>query len=305
MSLSISTSWNSSLHSSGLGIIKQIKSLGFDSVELNFSLPKTVIEEISGLVRKKIIKVTSVHNFCPAPAELPIEEALPDCFSMSSLHEDIRAKSVRYTKATIDTAKTLGARVVVLHTGRVEIEDYTKTLMSLYRNNLQASPEYHELKLEAKKERFQNILPYFEQTMKSLKDISEYAMSKGICLGIENRIYYREIPSLDELEIILHGFKNNNVYYWHDTGHAQVYENLGFGRHEDFLTRYKDRLLGVHIHDVAGVDDHLPAGKGSIDFNMLKPFVKKDTIKVIETHQPASADDIIASKSFLEGIFNE
>ncbi|NIS46468.1 MAG: hypothetical protein GWN76_11420, partial [candidate division Zixibacteria bacterium] len=41
-------------------------------------------------------------------------------------------------------------------------------------------------------------------------------------------------------------------------------------------------LIGVHLHDAIGLDDHIPPGSGEIDFAALKPFLKADTIKVIE-----------------------
>lgn len=304
MSLSISTSWNSFRHNTGRGIIEEIKSLGFDTVELNFSLLPHIVDEISDLVRQNSIKISSVHNFCPIPDSLSLAEALPDCYSMASLDEQIRSQSLKYTKQSIDTAQKLKARAVVLHTGRVEIPDDTKKLMSFYRNNLKGTPDYEHFRQKIIDERSRHIQPYLEQTIKSLRELAAYAQSRDVLLGVETRIYFREIPGLGEIGTILDIFPNKNILYWHDAGHAQVNENLGFSRHEDFLKRYSDRMLGVHLHDVLGVDDHLPAGKGTIDFGMLKKYLKPDTLKVVETHQPASAADIRESKLYLERIFD-
>jgi hypothetical protein len=35
---------------------------------------------------------------------------------------------------------------------------------------------------------------------------------------------------------------------------------------------------------------------------MLKPYLKADTIKVIEAHQPASVDQLIRSVKYLTGV---
>jgi sugar phosphate isomerase/epimerase len=48
------------------------------------------------------------------------------------------------------------------------------------------------------------------------------------------------------------------------------------------LQSYSDQLIGIHLHDAVGLDDHIPPGSGEIKFKALKPFLKTDTIKVIE-----------------------
>jgi sugar phosphate isomerase/epimerase len=48
------------------------------------------------------------------------------------------------------------------------------------------------------------------------------------------------------------------------------------------LQSSSDQLIGIHLHDAIGLDDHIPPGSGEIDFKALKPFLKTDTIKVIE-----------------------
>ena len=78
-------------------------------------------------------------------------------------------------------------------------------------------------------------------------------------------------------------FDSPNVVYWHDTGHAQIKENLGFIRHAAHLESLADRLAGFHIHDVQfPARDHCAPGTGMIDFAALKPFVKPEHIKVFE-----------------------
>ncbi len=104
---------------------------------------------------------------------------------------------------------------------------------------------------------------------------------------------------------MLNKFNNSQVYYWHDTGHAQLMENLGMARHKDFLEQYGSRLIGIHLHDILDCQDHLAPLQGKIDFQMLKPYLKKDSLKVIEAHHPASAEDLIKSRNFISEIYNE
>ena len=50
-------------------------------------------------------------------------------------------------------------------------------------------------------------------------------------------------------------------------------------RHRDYLERYQQNLLGLHLHDIKGTQDHLAPGTGDFDFSVLKPYIKKTLSK--------------------------
>lgn len=282
----------------------EIQELGFDSVELSFNLTRAQVRSVAQFIRRHRVRVVSLHNYCPIPDRIPRSLALPDCLSLSAPDEEERAKAVAFTQRTIDTAYELHARCVVLHCGRVAVSDRTRELCALYEKGCAATEEFRQIKEQVAQERSAAAPAFLNAVLRSLEELEGYARRKNICLGIETRFYHREIPSFDELRIILDTFKGAGVYYWHDTGHAQVMENLGFYRHKDFLDAYRNELIGVHLHDITGCHDHKAPSQGEFDFRLLKDYLTKSSYKVLEVHEPASPQDIRRAVAALEKVFD-
>jgi len=305
MSLGLSTAWNAFRHENGKDLIFEIKELGFKDVELSFNLTPGILRDIEELVARGDIAVSSVHNYCPIPEGLSRQDALPDCYALSSLDEKIRALAIKFTKISIDTASRLGAKAVVIHCGRVEIADRTRRLIHLLETSGNNSLAFIRARDDAIKERARDSKPFFENTLKSLEVLDEYAGRLDTRLGIETRFYYREIPSFEEIFILLEKFKGSCIHYWHDTGHAQLMENLKIARHKDYLERYAERLIGIHLHDILGGDDHRTPGKGDFNFSVLLPYLHSKVIKILETHHPATSQEIKEGAHILSQLFNE
>jgi sugar phosphate isomerase/epimerase len=106
--------------------------------------------------------------------------------------------------------------------------------------------------------------------------------------------------------LFLKEFPAAHVCYWHDTGHAQIKENLGFIRHTMHLESLADRLAGFHIHDVQfPARDHCPPGSGMIDFAALKPLVKPEHIKVVELNPGVPVEELKRGVEHIKSVWGQ
>jgi len=129
----------------------------------------------------------------------------------------------------------------------------------------------------------------YETLYKILPD----AESRSIKLGCENREALEELPFESDCSLFFREFSSPAVTYWHDTGHAQIKENLGFIRHAMHLESLAHRLAGFHIHDTQFPGrDHCAPGTGSVDFAALKHVVKPSHIKVFEFSPSLTVEEL-------------
>jgi sugar phosphate isomerase/epimerase len=85
------------------------------------------------------------------------------------------------------------------------------------------------------------------------------------------------------METILKRYDSSLIGYWHDTGHGQIRQNLGFISYRLWLDKLAPRLAGLHIHDVLPpARDHLMPPKGKMDFIGFKTYLKPDMALVLE-----------------------
>src|SRR3981081_4097504 len=110
--ISFSTCWNSGRHTAGDEMLREIKDLGFDCVELGHGIRISLMPGIQKMYEAGEVKFSSLHNFCPLPVE--VMGASPNCYQFSSWQPRERERAVRQTFQTIDFAERLGAPFVVM-----------------------------------------------------------------------------------------------------------------------------------------------------------------------------------------------
>lgn len=269
-----------------------IVELGFAAVEVEYRIPVNVFRELLAYLSRHRVKALSLHNYVPLPEMIPRTQASADYFSLASLDRESRDKGIHYTLKTLETAHTLEVPVVVVHLGSVETHLPRAGLQTLFRTG--AWNDEGAALLERERDaRQRHAASHLDCVLFSLEKILHRADQLQITVGIENRYYYQEIPTPDELQFILTVFDGAPIGYWHDTGHAAVQEALALLTQRDLLERFGPRMVGIHLHDARGVDDHLPPGQGDIDITMVSRYLPDTAVRVMEIHAPATGQEIL------------
>jgi sugar phosphate isomerase/epimerase len=295
----VSTCWKSSRAECGDDILVPILDCGGAEIELEYRITEEIFREMLPALRQEEPAVVSVHNFFPLPAHMEKEQASGDAFLLSSPDKKERELAVKHTLRTLESAHEVGARAVVLHMGKTEMDDGFERMKEELESGTidgQESRDYIEtLKRERKRVGKKNL----DAALFSLDKLWRSAERLGLRLGVENRYYFREVPNADDLEVILDRFDGGAVGYWHDVGHAAVQEALYAVDHERLLSRFSERMIGIHLHDAEGARDHQAPGAGKIDFEMVKKYISPDTIRVIELSPEVSAEELREGMDFL------
>jgi sugar phosphate isomerase/epimerase len=203
--------------------------------------------------------------------------------------------------ATLETAARIGARAVVLHLGRVAVEE---GVLAPYRGRIaEESPAFDRIResvgpLLAARERLRP--PHFDAVLRSVERLNREALRRGLLLGLENRFHPHEMPNHEELGLLLQEFAGGAVRAWFDTGHAAFQERLGLLPRLAWLEAYGVACAGAHLHDIRGTNDHLPPGTGEEDFGAILRLLPAGALRVVEVRAGTSREELIAGRRFLE-----
>lgn len=303
--ISFSTCWNSSRHTAGDEMLREIRNeFGLDLIELGHGIRISLIPGVQKAFEAGEVRFSSLHNFCPLPVE--VMSASPDYYVFSSDSEQERQRTIRQTLQTIDLAERLGAPFVVLHLGRVPIKPVTDPLIALAKAGEMFSREYVRRKVNAVAQREAAAPVCLANVKECLKPIITYAGAKNIRLGIEGRRGYEEIPSEREIPALLDELNSPQVGYWHDFGHLQIKENLGFLNHEEWLRAIGPRTLGCHVQDcIWPAQDHQPPFAGDVDLEKLVPLLPPTCLFVWEMSPRKTAEEIRQSITAWKERFGE
>ena len=272
-------------------MLREVRELGFEYAELSHGTRISLVPGILEAIEASEIKISTLHNFCPLP--MGVNSSAPNLYKFSAERDRERELAMRHTLKTLEFAERVQAQLIVLHMGCIEMRDYNDKLLGMVADGKNDTPKYQTLCAEVDEKREAKKEPYVERACEFLKQLVPEAEKRGLRLGIENREALEEIPIDSDFPSLFKEFTSPAVAYWHDTGHAQIKENLGFISHLLQLGSLQSHLGGFHIHDVQPPGrDHCAPGTGCIDFEALKQFVKSEHIKVFEFSPKLTVEEL-------------
>jgi len=296
----LSTMWSVGRFESMADFFPAAWRLGFHAFEINHQVDSAML---AGLDPRRY-PIPSVHE--PCPADIPTATLMARNWLISSPDEDGRRQGVQAVQRSIDLASALGARLVVVHPGKVDIDtELEAELLQSLATGQGASPRHAELQARLVAARAARADANLDAVRRSLAELADYAGRAGVRLGLENRDHYYEIPLPEEMAWLLEQLDEERVGFWYDVGHAEILARLGFGHRETWLERFGSRTFGVHLHDVRGFDDHLAAGLGELDWAAIAaqlPAGVQRTCEFRSFHTPeqvAAALQLLAAQGCL------
>ncbi len=286
-------------------MLREIKSeLGFDLVELDHGIDTSLMSGIQEMFNAGEIRVSSLHDLCPSSVHSP--SASPGCYKFSAASTEECERAVTKAFQAIDTARQLNAPFVVLHLGNVNMSPITDRLIAMAKAGEYLSREYVRMKISAVQEREKIAPECLDRVKNCLRRILEYAASKNIRIGLEGRRDYEQIPTEREMAELLAEIDSPHLGYWHDFGHAQIKENLGFIDHVEWLQTIGPRAFGCHVQDCIwpAREGQLPF-TGTMDFEKLVPLFPTNCLFVWKMNPNLTADAIRRSVQMWKERFGE
>lgn len=289
-------------------MLREMADLGFSHVELSHGIRITLVPGILKAVEEGVVKISSVHNFCPLPTG--ITRAAPNLFEPSARDFREHDQWLRHTRRTLDFAAQVKASVMVTHLGSVGFfwSNPGSKLKQWVRNHPDAQvpedPAYRKLLTKSCAKLRKRMPAAWAQVKASLNEIRAYAVEKGVKIGCENREKFTELPVDDDFNELFAALERPHMCgYWHDSGHAELKRGMGMLQHRAHLEANAERTLGFHLHDVDDEgEDHQPIGNGRIDFAMVSEFWRPEHLLTLEFSPALKVEEVLSSKAWVEAL---
>jgi sugar phosphate isomerase/epimerase len=292
MKASLSTMWWAESTATIPALCRRTREMGFEQIELNYRLPAQDLPELRWALDKSGLAVSSVHAPFPRPdGGNPLSQA-----DLAAENAADRKRAEALVVQSMEEAVRWGTQVIVLHAGDIQsLRPLELQLQTLYQDDVQSCSQLRETLCH---QRAAQAPRHLEWVRQGLTRLVPRAQTLGLTIGLENRAGFRDLPSQEEMGLLLQEF-SPTVKYWHDVGHAFRQETLGFASQESWLQKYGSHLMGFHWHDCVGMSDHRPPGQGETPFEKLLPYAPPNAIHVFEIHWGYQDREIAAGLAFL------
>ena len=154
----------------------------------------------------------------------------------TSTDDLLREASVEEILFSMEAAATLGARYFTLHPGPDSDHDAARTEIERRRENAVAS----------------------------LNRVAARGRERGLELLLENMLPHQLFGRISDLLWFREMIAGDNIGLCFDTGHANLAGDVYTTAH-----RMAEHVRIIHAHDNLHADDHLPPGRGRIDWRRL------------------------------------
>src|SRR5471030_2462999 len=183
--LALSTCWNSYRHQDGYAMLKEIRQLGFPVVELGHAIRFSLWPGIVRAWEEDLIRIQTLHNFCPVPAS--VFRPNPNAYEFSDYRPAMRTSARKASEETIRQAAKLGASAVVFHLGRAGPSGVTDKLEAIYLKGGFLDRRYAQVKVEAVQQRKKNFEVIWPRVKACLDPLVAMAGEMKVRLGFEIR----------------------------------------------------------------------------------------------------------------------
>ena len=304
MKFALSSCWNSHRHDDGYAMLQEIAGMGFRWVELSHGIRMSLVPGILKAVDEGMIRVSSVHNFCPLP--VGIMGAAPNLYEPTAVSRRERILWLSNTLKTVEFAGRVQCDRIVLHSGRVRLlwgNPGAGVEAAFDRAEGTDSSELRKVRTRGLKRLNRKKAGFMKRLRESYSLVAERARDAGVCFGVENREGFEELPLDADMAAFQAELKEHGVFgYWHDCGHAELKQRMGLLDHRKFLEELRPYLVGFHLHDVSSSNrDHQVPGTGVIDWSIMADHIREGDCVVMELSPRLTAEEVLEGRTFLRG----
>ncbi len=288
MNFALSSNWHAARHETGETLVDEALRLGFTALELGYNFPATLKKGVLKRLAAGAVRVVSLHAYCPIPLGAPAGH--PELYLLADPVEDMRRMAVLHMGKTLAFACEVGARAIVAHAGRVPVGGLSHWLIGRHRAEFTGDWLYRWRRGRLLRARARRAPRHLTALRRSLDELLPAFERARVALCMENLPSWDALPNEDETEDLVARYATPCLRYWHDMGHGEIRQQLGFIDHARTARRLLPCMRGIHIHDVgAALRDHLAPGEGRIDFSEFAFLAQPDMLLVFEPAADVSA----------------
>jgi sugar phosphate isomerase/epimerase len=268
--------------------------MGFRRIEIGLSESPVALDGFEDSRRETGITVNSMVTGC-----LNSRSEHMSGTKLGSLDPELRERALISCRRHIQLAEKYACPTVILR--GCEIEDKTTVRESEgLTTRLDECGATEELQAE--------ILDFVQRAQKTAQAQVEHLCRSihtlrlefpDVKLAVEPGATFVDILNYEAMEWVMDDMARQGLGYWHDTGTVHRREYAGLPGQGEWLERFGEKMVGVHLQDAVANESEIPPGLGEVDFKMIVDYIPESAEKVIEANPRHGRSEILASVQLL------